>query len=162
MIIAFFEGVEVFYNVLFAALPSVMRIIAFSLLLTTLGRIMSNRKGWKWTLAKIAHGLFYIGWAMYKFQVLYAYSLGEQVFASLGIMLMMLALMITYIGRNLSFFGYRVINYYTLWGFYFGVLTILLFFEYTPGAIGFSIFYLGACIIALVLTRTKVKQLTEE
>lgn len=98
---------------------------------------------------------------MWKFGVLTAYSLGEQVFQTIGLLLMMLALIVTYFGRNLSFFGYRLLNYFTLWLFYFIALAVLLCFEYKPGAIGFSIFYMGLSIIAIVASGSKVKTLEE-
>jgi len=149
----FFSAVEVVINGIFILLPEVMRVFAFSILMSTIGKALRKKKGMKWRLIKALHVLFYLGWMMHKFNFVSLYSLPTQVFLVAVMVLLFIGLIILYVSRNLSFFGYRLINYYTTWVVFWIMLAVVSFFEYVPGSFGFSIFYFATSLIIIKVAK---------
>jgi len=154
-----FTFVEGFYNVIFVLLPVTMRAIAFSLLLATISKCFKKKKGWKWGLAKVALFAFYAGWGYWKITQMGILSLPEQIMTLVMIAFVAVAIILIYWVREFSFFGYQIINYYTIWVFFFIALAVILFVDYQPGAIGFSIFYCAVSIVMIRLSKNEVKGL---
>ena len=146
--VGFLDIVEMIYSWIFDALHPAMRVIAFSILLGTIGKCLSYFKSRRANISRVIYFIFCALWGAYKFGILETLELGEQVFQTIGLLLLLLVVIITYISRNITVFGYKVINYYTVWIFYAVILLILSIYEFRVNAITFSVFY---CAISLML-----------
>jgi len=155
----FFTGFEYIINAIFILLPAVMRFMAFSILMATIGKILKNKKGVKWTLIKFAHFAFYGLYMAWRFSFMSIYSLPEQIVTIVFMLFIFIALIVVYMKKSFAFFGKQVINYYTIWLFFFIALGFILFFDFRAGAIGFSVFYFALSIVLIRITKNEVKSL---
>lgn len=155
----FYSWVTMGYNAIFYLLPGVMRSIAFSLLLMTVGKCIAKQHGWKFFLARVLLSLFYVGWGIYEFDIMTILTIPEQIIESIGILLIGFGLAILYWIKSLSILGHRIINYFTMWVFYFGALAFFMVLDFNAISIGFSIFYLVLSIILIYITHNEVRSL---
>lgn len=151
----FYQSVEWFGDSIFIIFHPVLRSIAFSILLSTIGKWIANHKGWKWTLVKIFHTGFVFGFVMYK--VKFSGKLIDILFSEIGYIIAFASIMVFFWYQNLRIFGKKIINYYTIWVFFLIAVTIYSIMEFRPYVIPFAFFYFAASLLIIKLTGSDKK-----
>lgn len=161
----FFMGVEIFYNFLFYPLPEPFRVFAFVILMASIGKILSGKKGIWWILGNIAFVLFYVCYTIYKFgviNIIYDTAI-DKVIDTTALIVVGASIVIFYWGKTWTIAGRRVLNYWTMWIFYWVFLIVYTLYEIfwlgslDPGMWAVSIFFFGVIIILMVATRSLKK-----
>lgn len=148
-----FTGVEWFYDNLFYALPGTMRVLAFSILIGTLGYVAARRKGKKWIAARALIMIFTLCWAVWKCGALSLMSAGDQAWQMVGIVLLIVVLLFKFYFSSLRIWGYKVFQYWTLWIFFLVAMVFHMILDYDAVAIVHAIVFAGMMVGLIFLNK---------
>lgn len=147
---ATFGAIEWFYNYVFYALPETLRVLAFSILIGTLGYCAARRTGKKWLVARVVIITFTLLWVCWRTGAFGYMDVTDQVWQAIGLVLLVVVLVVRFWMSRLRIWGHRVFQYWTLWVFYTIALVFYMVLDLDVVAIVHSIVF-GVLMVLLIL-----------